>query len=152
MKAGFHPIIGLLLGLALILSACQELNPTPPTLTDARPISGVYQGRYVCAQGVTGLTLSVEGTMEGFVSARFDFYAVPENPGVPSGSYTMTGRYYTDSSLLLSPERWIQRPSGYVMVSLSGKILRQGGGVVYQGQVPECRAYQGGWFSLRKLP
>ena len=52
---------------------------------------GAWKGAYGCAQGVTGLTLTIEPEVDGVVSATYEFYAVPENPGVPNGSFRMNG-------------------------------------------------------------
>lgn len=76
---------------------------------------GAWQGAYGCAQGVTGLTLTIEPPVDGVVSATYEFYAAPENPGVPSGSFRMTGTY-EDGRLALQGSEWIEQPPGYVMV------------------------------------
>ncbi|AKF05026.1 hypothetical protein [Sandaracinus amylolyticus] len=111
-----------------------------PTLP---PNESVWQGRYVCAQGVTGLTLTVRPVGADRVSATFSFYAVPENPDVPSGSYTMTGLLSATSEVVqLVPERWVQQPRGYVMVAMSGTFdVAQG---VMRGRVdgPGCTEFQ----------
>lgn len=117
------------------------------TPADARPVSGLYIGRYACSQGPTGVDLLVQGTPEGFVTARFDFYSVQENLGVPSGSFLLQGRYFSDGSLLLRPERWIRQPSGYFMVSVFGKVYSSPNGLIYRGFIPECQDAQGGTFS-----
>lgn len=125
-------------GLLVLLAACAPtVSQTPsPTPADATGISGTYQGRYICSQGVTGLTLTLQGTAQGNVDARFDFYAVPENPGVPSGSYLMSGTFFSDGSLYLDPLRWINQPPLYEMVPLRGKVVVKGGQLVYQGTIP----------------
>ncbi len=129
----------------VFLAACAPtVSQGPaPVPADATGISGVYQGRYLCSQGITGLTLTLKGTPEGNVEATFDFYAVPENPGVPSGSYLMTGIFFSDASLHLDPVRWIRQPPGYVMVPMRGKITEEEGRLVYKGTIPEpgCGAF-----------
>jgi hypothetical protein len=133
-------------GLLVLLAACAPtISQTPaPTPADATSISGTYQGRYVCSQGVTGLTLTLEGTAEGNVVARFDFYAVPENPSVPSGSYLLSGIFFSDSSLHLDPVRWIRQPPLYEMVPLRGKVVIEDGQLVYKGTIPYsgCGAFR----------
>jgi hypothetical protein len=90
-------------------------------------------GKYVCTQGVTGVTLEIERyALEGRsrfwrrdairADARFTFYAVAENPDVPAGSYLMSG--YVESSdgridVALFPDRWIAKPAHYAMTSLA---------------------------------
>ena len=76
---------------------------------------GAWKGAYGCAQGVTGLTLTIEPAADGQVSATYEFYAAPENPGVPSGSFRMTGTY-DGGKLSLQGSEWIEQPPGYLMV------------------------------------
>lgn len=76
---------------------------------------GTWQGKYGCAQGLTGLTLTVDSDISGDVSAVFEFYEVPENPGTPNGSFNMAGTY-EDGQLSLVGTDWIDQPEGYVVV------------------------------------
>jgi hypothetical protein len=76
---------------------------------------GQWKGAYGCNQGLTGLTLTIEGQDPSQVTATYEFYAVPENPGVPNGSFRMTGTY-EGGRLLLQGSEWIEQPEGYVMV------------------------------------
>jgi hypothetical protein len=90
---------------------------------------GTWVGSYTCSQGDTGLRLVIRARGAA-LTATFSFYALPRNPGVPSGEYTMTG---TDSAtrVILRPGHWIKQPFGYEMVGLTsgppahrGKVLR----------------------------
>jgi hypothetical protein len=116
---------------------------------------GVWKGRYVCAQGPTGATLTISGVstpwlgVQGYldrllfdilvgpyakpqddqdkavkqITARFRFYALPENPGVPSGEYELSGRFDPVLGLVdLKPSKWIDRPDSYNMVALRGVL------------------------------
>jgi len=76
---------------------------------------GEWKGAYGCNQGVTGLTLTIEGQDPAHVTATYEFYAVNENPDVPSGSFRMTGTY-DSGRLALQGSEWIEQPEGYVMV------------------------------------
>jgi hypothetical protein len=76
---------------------------------------GAWKGAYGCAQGVTGLTLTIEDAADGQVSATYEFYAAPENPDVPDGSFRMTGTY-DEGKLVLQGSEWIEQPPGYLMV------------------------------------
>jgi hypothetical protein len=87
-----------------------------PVARVAGSLSGTWKGTYVCAQGVTGLTLVVAAA-KGRARATFSFYPVRDNPGVPKGSFAMTGGY-TSRSLDLEPDHWIAQPKGYVMIDL----------------------------------
>jgi hypothetical protein len=81
--------------------------------------AGVWEGVYGCAQGLTGLRLTVEPERDDVVQAVYEFYAPPENPEVPSGSYRMEGTYDEERELSLHGTEWIERPGGYVMVGLN---------------------------------
>lgn len=118
--------------------------------------AGTWQGAYGCNQGVTGLTLTIEASVAGELSAIYEFYAVPENPGVPSGSYRMTGTYDA-GQILLQGEEWIDQPSNYLMVDyesnpdlgidpnkLFGTVLGQGCTLFVMEKVDEEAAAEGG--------
>ncbi|HEY8526642.1 MAG TPA: hypothetical protein VIL48_16860 [Acidimicrobiales bacterium] len=77
--------------------------------------AGTWRGQYGCTQGLTGLTLTIEPGEGNSVSAIFEFYAVEENPDVPSGSYRMEGTY-DEGRLYLDGVEWIERPPNYLMV------------------------------------
>jgi hypothetical protein len=102
----------------------------------------VWEGRYDCAQGLTGLTLELVGTGGARVSAVFRFHAVPENPDVPSGSYTLLGTVRGDGSIDLVPERWLEQPEGYVMVGMTGVLVPERG--LLRGAIthPACAAFE----------
>jgi hypothetical protein len=102
---------------------------------------GLWRGTYVCNQGVTGLFLTVRrsGAADvADVAAVFRFFAIPENPGVPTGEYEMAGQPRPQNNhLQLDPRRWINAPPWYVMVGLhddydeatgeySGRVLGPG--------------------------
>jgi tetratricopeptide (TPR) repeat protein len=82
-------------------------------------IAGIWEGSYVCGQGVTGLILDVASASGGTLTAVFDFFPISGNANVPSGSFTMTGKY-SAAGVLLMPDHWINQPRGYGMVTLSG--------------------------------
>jgi len=106
---------------------------TPP-LPD---IAGVWTGTYTCSQGLTGLRLTIRDTGNGTLAAVFDFYAVPSNLGVPSGSYTMTGTY-SATGIVLHQDSWINQPSGYGMVDL---VAPPPTGDTIQGAVVDCDTF-----------
>lgn len=101
----------------------------------------VWEGRYLCPQGVTGLTLELSGNGTAEVSAIFRFYAVPENPGVPTGSFTLRGVIRGDGTIDLVPERWLERPDRYLMVGMTGVLDRASG--VMRGRIAavECDGF-----------
>jgi eukaryotic-like serine/threonine-protein kinase len=89
-------------------------------------LAGTWTGTYTCSQGLTGLRLVIKTTPDSRLTATFNFYPVPANPGVPSGSYTMTGTS-SAGGVQLTHGHWIHEPSGYEMVDLSGPAPRNGG-------------------------
>ena len=113
---------------------------------------GEWKGGYDCGQGMTGLTLTIaaagasgEGDGAGAsggssVEATFAFYEVPENPGVPSGSYRLEGGY-ADGGLALEGVEWIEQPEGYVMVGMESDFVTRPG--YFAGKVldPSCTAF-----------
>lgn len=93
----------------------------------AAHIQGVWEGRYICGQGPTGLTLKIEGSDPSRLTARFKFYPVPENPRVPSGELEMSGGFDPQvKSFQFRPGRWIRHPIGYATVGLSGRLDASG--------------------------
>jgi len=84
-------------------------------------LSGTWTGTYTCSQGETGLRLIMRAGSDDQVSATFDFYPLPSNPGVPSGSFAMTGSY-SAAGVILTPAHWISQPPGYEMVGLDGHL------------------------------
>ncbi len=146
-----------LLGLALI--ACGGAPPEPArgagvaaielgvqTNTPAAPLPAhtLWSGRYECAQGVTGLTLTLDVEPDGRAGAVFDFGPTPQNPTLPTGRYLVVGRADLAGDggtlLTLAPDRWIAQPPGYVMVGLGAAIDPAGRSM--QGHVdhPSCGA------------
>lgn len=86
-------------------------------------IQGVWKGQYVCGQGVTGLTLKIDGADPSRLTARFEFCPLPENPSVPSGEFEMAWEYDPSTKELeLLPGKWISRPYGYTAVGLTGTL------------------------------
>ena len=85
----------------------------------------VWEGAYDCAQGRTGLSLTLdeEARSPGSIAALFNFYAVPDNPGVPTGCFEMSGLLDRQTRLLdLQAGPWLLRPFTYVAVDMWGKF------------------------------
>ncbi|MDX9892708.1 MAG: hypothetical protein RBS29_09455 [Bacteroidales bacterium] len=108
---------------------------------DATLLSGKWVGKYECGQGETGLTLTIEGQSDGNVDAIFHFYAIPENPGVPSGKYSMEGVFTTKRLLLLNAteDAWIERPIGWGTVNIEGYVSDDF--TTYGGIVIGCKEF-----------
>lgn len=87
------------------------------------PAHSVWVGKYVCAQGMTALELTIDAGPDGNATAKFAFGPHPGNPRLPSGSYWMRGRASVlasgQLSIKLEPDRWIKHPQDYEMVGLT---------------------------------
>ena len=104
-------------------------SPTASASLDPAVLTGTWTGSYVCPQGRTGLGLVIQAVPGGTLTATFNFYAVPDNPLVPSGSFTMAGTY-SAAGLDLRQSHWISQPAGYLMVDLSAGPPTEGGTVL----------------------
>jgi hypothetical protein len=98
--------------------------------------AGSWQGTYVCSQGITGLRLDVQASSGGALRATFNFYPVPANSSVPSGSYAMTG-FVDPAGVFLYQDHWISQPSGWVMEDVATG-LPQDGSTTLAGSVVGC--------------
>jgi hypothetical protein len=87
-----------------------------------------WRGRYLCAQGPTALELTLERDGDA-VRGTFAFAALPENPTVPSGAYTLTGTSATadrdEVIVTMVPGQWLDQPAGYVMVGFTARTDRE---------------------------
>lgn len=86
-------------------------TPAGSASSGSRDVTGQWKGTYTCGQGLTGFNLDISDEGGGAVSAVFSFGPVESNPGVPNGSYSMTGRL-DPQSLTLTPKAWIEKPWG----------------------------------------
>jgi hypothetical protein len=104
--------------------ALRALQGAPSAAPTQRTMSGEWSGKYVCGQGVTGVQMifSEDGSR-----ALFHSYALPENPGVPEGCFTLSGFFDPASGILnLTAGKWIVRPRNYVTVNVSGNLDASG--------------------------
>lgn len=83
-----------------------------------------WLGWYVCRQGQTRLELTLNrDSQTNDLTGVFAFSAHPRNPGVPSGRFTLAGRYDpAHGGVTLRPKAWLEQPSGYGMIGLSGTM------------------------------
>jgi hypothetical protein len=105
----------------------------------AQSLAGAWQGTYTCSQGLTGLTLQLNYAGGEKLEGTFDFYEVPENPGVPTGSAKVVGAVAAGVLTVRSTE-WIKQPSGYVLVGLKTTLPVEANGSVARqlhGEVTE---------------
>jgi hypothetical protein len=115
---------------ALVAAACwSALTACSSSPSEASTLTGTWDGTYICSQGETGLKLTVNATSDGKLTATFNFFAVPSNPGVPTGDYTMTGSYSANAENF-TMGHWTKQPTGYEMVNLSAGPPSNGGTVL----------------------
>ena len=90
---------------------------------------GKWTGYYYGPQGKTALVLQIKNVSDtGKAEAVFNFSADPTNPGVPTGSYNMSGTFYfSNSNLSLNGTSWINQPSGYKFGNINGTVDFNGG-------------------------
>ncbi|MCB8883512.1 hypothetical protein ACELLULO517_24910 [Acidisoma cellulosilytica] len=91
-----------------------------PPASAAATRTEVWRGAYSCAQGLTGLTLTLLIQPGGETAGLFEFYAVGANPRVPKGCFDMMGMMDRNHHLTLAPGAWRRHPTGYVTVGLTG--------------------------------
>ncbi|MDB5471877.1 MAG: hypothetical protein JWR84_3437 [Caulobacter sp.] len=106
-----------------VTAAALVLLALPAAASAAEPIDGTWEGAYVCGQGKTGLTLTLDGTADGQVTGTFSFWPRQDNPDVPSGSFAVRGTITPQGDLRLQGDHWIDQPAGFEMVGLEGKAL-----------------------------
>lgn len=103
----------------------------------------VWEGTYVCNQGLSSVVLSIDIDRTGRATARYDFGPVPSNPTVPEGAYLLTGtaeRQGRGFTAELVDSEWIVRPPGYFMVPLA--IETDGTSMTGTIRHPSCHSFQ----------
>jgi hypothetical protein len=131
--------LGCVLGLSLLAGATAAAGDAIRSPADWQ---GIWRGQYVCNQGVTLLTLTIRLEHPDTLRATFAFRAHPDNPGVPSGEYSMVGKVGPNAGhLKLAAQSWITRPRDYVTVDLEGDYDVKSGR--YRGTVagPRCSSF-----------
>jgi hypothetical protein len=148
MKMGSLPIrarvnharrLAWVLGVSLLACATASAGDAIRSPADWQ---GIWRGQYVCNQGVTLLTLTIRLEQPDTLTATFTFHAHPDNPGVPSGEYSMVGKMGPSAGhLKLTAQSWIKRPRDYVTVGLEGDYDVKTGR--YRGTVdgPRCSSF-----------
>ena len=85
-----------------------------------RKLVGTWEGSYYAGQGETGLILNVYEE-NGSYKAIFHFYNLPYKTNSKEGSYEMSVSY-TEGKYNLIFQKWIEHPSDYGSLDLSGTI------------------------------
>lgn len=84
---------------------------------EPQDLVGIWEGWYYANQGQTGLTLTVYEDQTGV----FEFYNMPGKSNAKDGSYTVKVNVKDDAYQIVG-EEWLERPSSYSFVSLTGKL------------------------------
>src|SRR5580700_31381 len=120
-KARMAKIFGGILTLCCALLVHAVPGASARTLASPDDWSGTWRGVYDCAQGITGLDLTITPLGPRSVTAVFSFHAIPQNPQLPSGEFVMTGQLGPSRGhLLLRAGSWTVQPLLYVTVDLDG--------------------------------
>ncbi len=125
--------------LLLALFAIMPFAGSARAADDAVALLGNWTGSYVCAQGETGVTLSLDAATGLSFNGSFSFFALPQNPGVPSGSFAIAGTFDPQSRrIAIEAVRWIEQPPGYIMVGMTGTVSADLTSIVGNLTHPSC--------------
>ncbi len=119
MQARMRRATGAILGFAAVLTGAAAATPAAAAMTETE----VWRGAYQCAQGMTGVTLTLLLLPGGKAQGLFEFYPLDANPGVPKGCFEMSGVMDSRRHLTLAPGPWRRQPPGYVTVGLTGQEI-----------------------------
>jgi hypothetical protein len=124
--------------LVVLLAVLLALSPA----SAQNRLAGRWQGTYYCAQGLTGVTLTIRGT-DAHAEALFHFYPVPQNPRVPIGCYTMRGHVDSSEMVHLDSDEsdWILKPAGYVTVNFRGRFSEGRQRITGRVEGPACSTF-----------
>ena len=106
--------------LLLFIAALPGLSWARGVDISDRPLdpTGLWQGHYNCAQGLTGLSLSIrsiDSVDSSVVAAVFDFTRCRKTQQRPAVYHARhLGCRYT--AFVLIPEAWVDQPPGWDMV------------------------------------
>lgn len=78
---------------------------------------GVWSGNYITGENQVKLDLTIYNHEENTIDAIFSF-----NTAFDKGSYFMTGNIIDEDKINLMGEQWIDRPTGYAFLDISGVI------------------------------
>ncbi len=147
-RSGFVPAApGVRTGLIMAICVSMALAPVRARGDETASLTGSWVGQYGCAQGTTGLTLTVTEARKSRVRALFHFYPDASEPSVPEGCFEMDGTYDSLSGHIeFRAGNWILRPDGYVTVDLTGEVSAGGGAMSGSVIGPSCDR-----FSLRHV-
>ncbi|MFL6145847.1 MAG: hypothetical protein ACJ72N_28770 [Labedaea sp.] len=124
-------------------SARPSSTAGPASSAELAGLAGTWEGEYTCAQGNTGLTLTIKAPQNAVLPTVFAFFPLPGNATAKKGSYSMVGSLSPSGQLRFTQERWIEQPTGYVMVDLTVTSPVEAGVSQLSGDVldPACKGF-----------
>ena len=117
-----QPSLAVVPAAALVVTPVKAAPEVSETLW-RKSLHGKWVGKYTCAQGVTGLTLTIADSPDGGLSGTFDFYPLPGGQVFQEGSYSGTMTAGPDNAFEFTPQKWISQPLGFSEVALSGRYF-----------------------------
>lgn len=87
-------------------------------------ITGVWEGTYVCPQGETAVTVTLErgGSVE-HLHGRFEFGSLQGATNAKAGAFAVTGQFdATTRNLTVTPAGWIDQPFGYIEIGFTAVL------------------------------
>lgn len=123
---------------AVCSAALLVVQPGSAAATDV--LSGVWDGTYVCGQGLTAVTLIIEPDGAQW-SGLFSFGPDKRNKNVPEGLYELA---ITDNGGDISfiGGDWITQPEGYVTVDLHGRMSDDLMTIAGQVDLDNCDSFE----------
>jgi hypothetical protein len=104
----------------IAIAALTAAGVTTAIATAPQSLTGTWIGDYVCPQGKTGLTLTIDKQSGPLFTGYFHFYPLPENDRPKEGCYAVSGTIGVDGGINIVGGRWITQPPNYVVVDLKG--------------------------------
>lgn len=110
----------------------------------ANDLTGEWKGQYLCAQGLTNLTISLKPVehSDSIYKGTLYFYPHSSNPYVARGKHTVKATILDNQGgFEISPVQWIVHPKGYNFFQLYGSLVQDG--AVMKGMVnyPGCKSF-----------
>jgi hypothetical protein len=113
-----------------------------PIVRESYPRRSKWTGMYRCSQGWSAVVLDLIAQPDGKLDATFTFGPTPENPTIPMGVYRLSGtiRAFKEGAfqIVLVPTKWVDQPTGYIMVPMSATSSRKWQRLVGTIDHPTC--------------
>jgi hypothetical protein len=122
----------------------QHQRPASAGTRSSIPRRSVWSGTYICTQGLTAVTITLELSPSGELKGLYEFGPVPSNPTVPEGAFELSGHLIATGrqsfSGELEPGEWLRRPPTYTAIAMTIEANdRDMVGVI---KSPNCRDFK----------